>query len=250
MHKRGLQLDSRLSAALQMAMPFDISADIGADHGQLSAFILLNQLAKQALIADVSDKALEKARKCIHELKLDDQAIFAVADGLDALDALSPLHADVIFILGMGGETMSGILRRGASRLHGATLILGAHTEIPLVRQTIQEIGYQITDEDVAKVDRFSYILMKCQPAANAQVRYTQRELLLGPILLQTYPALWIPMLARKKASLEQGIRAMSASTAQLHTMRLKQFKLELGYVDDALKQAVAHNPDKESEFS
>lgn len=246
--KRIPQLDSRLSTALAMAPPFDICADIGADHGQLSAVILLKGLAKKALIADISEKALTKARKCISEHGLEDRAILSVCDGLDALDALSPLHADVIFILGMGGDTMAGILRRGQSRLHNAALILGAHTELPLLRQTLCDIGYRIADEVVTKADRHQYILMKCLPAENQRIEYSERELLLGPILLQATPALWLPILKRRRKFLVQSIEGMTIANIPAYQDRMERFRRELGYVDDAIHATEQKNQYKNAE--
>ena len=85
--------------------------------------------ARSALVADISAAALEKARKRLHALGLDNRATFAVADGLAALDALKQ-PPDTVFVLGMGGETIGGILRRGHTRLGGAALILGAQTDL------------------------------------------------------------------------------------------------------------------------
>ena len=55
--------------------------------------------------------------------------------GFAALGALKQ-PPDTVFVLGMGGETIGGILRRGHTRLGGAALILGAQTDLPMVRRT------------------------------------------------------------------------------------------------------------------
>ena len=61
-----------------------VFADIGADHGRLSAVLLLRG-ARRALVADVSAAALEKARGRLCALELDSRVTLAVADGLAAL---------------------------------------------------------------------------------------------------------------------------------------------------------------------
>ena len=118
-HRRAPLLDGRLSAAMALAQGAQVFADIGADHGRLSAVMLLSG-ARSALVADISAAALEKARKRLHALGLDNRATFAVADGLAALDALKQ-PPDTVFVLGMGGETIGGILYRGHTRLVGAS---------------------------------------------------------------------------------------------------------------------------------
>ena len=66
---------------MALAQGAQVFADIGADHGRLSAVMLLSG-ARSALVADISAAALEKARKRLHALGLDNRATFAVADGL------------------------------------------------------------------------------------------------------------------------------------------------------------------------
>ena len=57
-----IHLDSRLQAALLLTQPCGVCADIGADHGRLSAALLQSGRAKQVLVADVSAPSLNKAK--------------------------------------------------------------------------------------------------------------------------------------------------------------------------------------------
>ena len=77
-------LDARLSAAMALAGSCKVFADIGADHGRLSAVMLLADPQRRALIADISDLALSKARRRISGLHLQDRAVFAVADATES----------------------------------------------------------------------------------------------------------------------------------------------------------------------
>ena len=202
-------LDGRLSAAMALAGRVDTFADIGADHGRLSAAMLLSGNARRALISDISPYSLEKARKLIARLELNDKAVFAVADGLDALDGSS---VDLAFLLGMGGDTLSGILRRGQHRLHGAALVLGAHTSLPQVRATLCQIGYRIRREVVIRDSSRDYVLMRSTPALPDEPAYTEAECLLGPMLMRECPQGWLPVLKRRRRLLLQGVEAMQAS--------------------------------------
>ena len=49
---------------------------------------------------------------------------------------------------------MAGILERGKDRLQGAALVLGPQTELPLLRQTLNEIGYRIRRERAVEANR------------------------------------------------------------------------------------------------
>lgn len=232
--RRAPILDGRLSAAMALAGRVDSFADIGADHGRLSAAMLLSGYARRALVADISPYALEKARQRIARLALDDRATFAVADGLDALGDSA---VDLAFILGMGGDTLSGILRRGQHRLHGAALVLGAHTGLPLVRATLCQIGYRIRREVVAHDAGRDYVLMRCTPALPGEPAYTEAERLLGPMLMRECPQGWLPVLKRRKRLLTQGIEAMQAARLEKDAQRLALSLRELSYVEACLRR-------------
>lgn len=232
-----LLLDKRLAQAFQMAKPCPVCADIGADHGQLSAALLQSGKAEHMLVADISDKSLSKARIMLKRLGLDGKATFAVADGLRALDALPDGKAHTVFILGMGGETLSRILRDGASRLHGATLILGAQTDLPMVRQTLCDICYRIRHEAVVEENKRSYILMACSPADADEPCYDSQELYLGPVLLKTLPPLWQPMLERHAELIRKAVQAMTASKGSDVQARLNKARQELEWVQEALER-------------
>ncbi|MEG2356132.1 MAG: class I SAM-dependent methyltransferase [Clostridia bacterium] len=232
---RAPMLGARLQTALSMAEPCAVCADIGADHGRLSAALLLQGKAQHVLAADVSEKALSKARRLLQRLVPKECVTFAVADGLEALNQLPSGHADVIFILGMGGETAAGILTRGQSRLQGAKLVLGAQTDLDVLRQTLCAIRYRITHEEVAREGGRFYVLMKCEPAQANEACCTEKERLLGPALLRDLPPEWQPMLERRKRLLTQAIAAMKRASLAKDAVRLQASLTELGYIEEAL---------------
>ena len=232
---RPLQLDARLRAAADWVTPCEVCADIGCDHGRLGATLLLENRCGHLLAADVSAKALAKARECMRSQGLSARVTFTVADGLAALDVLPNGRADVICILGMGGETLAGILNRGYNRLQGAKLVLGAQTELPLVRETLCGIEYQLTAERVVEADGRLYLLMTAEPSCEGMPALTERELLLGPCLLHTMPADWFPWLLRRQRLLTQAITAMRRSASD--APRLPGLEREMRYTQDALAE-------------
>lgn len=228
------QLDARLRAAADWITDSEICADIGCDHGRLGAVLLSENRCRQLLAADVSAKALVKARRRIGALGYGPRTVFAVADGLSALQALPGGHADTVCILGMGGDAVAGILHRGWQQLAGATLILGSQTEFSLTRLAVQQIGYQLTDERVVCAGGRLYLLLRAMPAA-CPVMYTERELLLGPCLLAGQPPLWRVWLTRKQRLLNTAVAAMHKAAAPRDADRLALAERELRYTEEAL---------------
>lgn len=230
-----IRLDGRLQAALLLAQPCGVCADIGADHGRLSAALLQSGRAKHVLAADVSAPSLNKAKHLLGGLGLSDRATFAVADGLRALDALN-VPAETVFVLGMGGQTLSRILEEGHERLHGATLVLGAQTDLPLLRETLCQIGYRIRQEQPVKESGRYYLLMQCPPAEDGEPAYDERQQLLGPVLLREHPPLWRDMLERRERLLQSAVSSMEQAKTPVDGEQLALYRREMDYVRQALQ--------------
>ena len=233
--RRAPKLDARLRMAADWVEPCRTCADIGCDHGRLGAVLLMENRCQWLLAADVSAKALAKAQACLSALTLTDRAVFSAADGLDALAAIPQGKADTVCILGMGGETLAGILLRGQARLQGATLVLGAQTELPTVRETLMRIGYRLTREQVAQADGRLYLLMQAKPAPKDAPPYTERELRLGPVLLTEMPLSWRPWLTHRQRLLGEAIAAMRQAVTP-DEARLSRLADELWDTEEALR--------------
>ena len=175
---RHSELDDRLSRAAALFPACEYGADIGADHGRLSCFLLETGKCARMCVADISADSLKKAETLLSSRNLHDRADFRVGDGLAVLDQ----PADAIAILGMGGHTLTGILSDGREKLCGASLILSAHTDMPLVRQTLMELNYRIETEEIAFAANRFYCLLRAAPG---QEELTEKQLWVGPRLLE-----------------------------------------------------------------
>ncbi len=171
-------LDERLSAAAHMMPACAYGADIGADHGRLSCYLLANNICERMCVADISAPSLQKAKRLLALHSLDNRADFRVGDGLGVLEK----PAQAIAVLGMGGWTVAKILEKGSNKLFGAALILSAHTDLPVLRETLMNLQYRITQEQIVFcVGRF-YTVMKALPGKEA---LDEKQLLLGPRLME-----------------------------------------------------------------
>lgn len=180
------QLDDRLQAAADLFPLCAYGADIGADHGRLSCHLLHSGKCARMIVSDISAESLAKAQALLALHELADRADFCVADGLNALRGHPNVQCAVM--CGMGGRLISQILHGGCGLLQGAALVLSSHTDIPLVRQTLMQIGYAITAERIVRAKGRFYVLMRAEPG---NAHYTERELYLGPALLDNPPPLW-----------------------------------------------------------
>jgi tRNA (adenine22-N1)-methyltransferase len=231
---RMLKMDKRLRAAADWVTPCDVAADIGCDHGRLGAMLLLEGRAKHLIASDISEKSLQKAKYCLLRHGLSDKAELVEADGLDCLTQ----KADTVCILGMGGDTLSGILLRGQAKLEGATLVLGAHTHLYTVRKTLQALQYRLLKEQAVRTEGRLYVLMLAAPAKGGEEPYTRRELMLGPVFLRERPACWLPWLERRVSYLHKSVTALREAPAGGDSHRLRTAEEELAYTLEALLTA------------
>ena len=171
-------LDPRLLTAADFFPYCRCGADVGADHGHLSCYLLSTGKCKTMQVTDISASSLQKAEVLLKRHGFGDRAVFSVGDGLKALQK----PADAIAVCGMGGHTLAGILEDGIAHLHGAKLILSPQTELPLVRDTIyNKLRYHIEKEQVVRAAKRYYVMMLAAPGERD---LTEKEKYLGPSLM------------------------------------------------------------------
>lgn len=172
-------LDERLTLVAAMYEPCKWGADIGTDHAYLPRHLLKAGICQRMIAADISEGALANARATLTRARLLDRAVLTLADGLDAID----LPCGCVSITGMGGDTMAELLARGADKLHGAVLVLSAHTEHHHVRGAIRDIGYHIVREELCRAAGRFYVCWRAEPGAEAM---SEEERLYGKLLWQS----------------------------------------------------------------
>ena len=172
-------LDPRLMTAADFFPFCEYGADIGADHGHLSCYLLASGKCQHMQVSDLSATSLDKARRLLDLHELCSRATFCVGNGLEAL-----VHpAQAIAICGMGGHTIAEILEQGKDRLQNAALILSPQTEYALVRKTIYHtLGYHIDREAAIWASNRFYVMMRAVPGESL---LDERSAFLGPCLMK-----------------------------------------------------------------
>lgn len=199
-------LDERLSLAASLYEPCDWGADIGTDHALLPCHLLRQRICQRMIASDVSPKALGHARENLTRQGLIDRAEVVLADGLDAVT-----HAcGCISVMGMGGETMADILHRGQVRLQGAVLVLSAHTELHLVRQAIQDVGYHMVAERLCRAAARFYVFWRCEVGEEA---LSPEEIRYGKLLWQEETPLLREYAAWRKRIHQERLNGLQSAT-------------------------------------
>lgn len=80
-------LDARLTAAAELVLPGRPVADIGCDHGKLTAVLAASGNYPKVIGADLRPGPLAKAKQTLEHAGCEDRAELRLGDGLSVLSA-------------------------------------------------------------------------------------------------------------------------------------------------------------------
>ena len=172
------KLDVRLQLIADLVPKCKLAADIGADHGRLSCYLLSKGRCEEMIVSDISADSLNKSKRLIDLHGLSPRAHFMVADGLEAVNR----RADAVIIAGIGGKTIAEMLRKH-ELIGGAKLIISAHTDLPLLRGALNKYGYTLQRETVIRASGRYYTVIE---AVKGKSEYSQQQLYIGHNLCDT----------------------------------------------------------------
>ena len=223
-------LDERLSLVRDLYEPCPLAADIGTDHGRLPAELLKARICERMILTDLSPDALENARQRMRRLRLLSRVSLRLGDGLLPLKGLET-PCGVVSVTGMGGRTIQNILLQGADLLRGATLILSAHTDLPLIREALNRIGYVPDREEPVFCAGRYYLVLRSRPG---QRRLTDREIRLGSCLFRSESPDLSGYLHRRQEVLAEKRRGL-LSAEQPDADLIRQTEADMAYYDGFL---------------
>lgn len=217
-------LDPRLQLAYDLYDRCRVAADIGTDHAYLPIALLRGGKCGRMILTDISPGALQNARTHIREASLGDRAVLLEGDGLGVL----PEKCEMISLLGMGGKTIRQILLRDSCFLQGASLLLSAHTDLPLVRRAVMEIGYHLESEEPCRAAGRFYLILRARPGAEA---LTDPELRRGKRLSESASPALRPWYRRQAEVLRAKIKGLER--ADETEAALLQARQDLAYYEE-----------------
>lgn len=221
-------LDERLSLAAALYEPCALGADIGTDHAFLPCYLLEQNICRRMLLADVSPKALARAKTEVQRRGLASRAELICADGLTALRE----PCGCVSMMGLGGETIAHLLIQGQQRLQGAVLILSAHTDLPMVRSAVSDIGYHFTREELCQAAGRYYIVWRAEPGAAA---LSETEIAFGSLLFESGSPLLADYLRWRMAVLSKKLKGL-CSAAVADTGAIAALEDAIGFYQTRLE--------------
>lgn len=158
-----IRLDERLRCAFDMLKSAKSVADIGCDHGKLTAALLLDGGCSRVIAGDISPDCLRKAAAIIERYGLGDRAQVRLGSGLSIL---TPGECDGAAILGMGGELMVELLQASPDVVDRLDrLVLQPMSGIEELRRWLYERSFHVREDRLVAVGGRWYQLLAVQKA-------------------------------------------------------------------------------------
>lgn len=152
-------LDARLSAAAELVRPGQPVADIGCDHGKLTAVLAASGKYPKVIGADLRPGPLAKAAQTLEYAGCKDRAELRLGDGLSVL---SPGEAGTIVLAGVSAQTTWEIIEKApwVSAPGGPRLVMVPATRHSDLRRWLWEHGFAlIADRPVQAAGRWYAVM-------------------------------------------------------------------------------------------
>jgi len=151
-----VQLSRRLAAAAEYVREGSCVADVGCDHGKLSAFLLQSGKAPFVYAGDIRPLPLQKAELLLASLGLSEKSCCLCTSGLDGMPADK---IDDVVIAGLGSDVMMSVISAApwlkdekkrlvlvpASKHARLRRYLAAEGFATLAERAVCEMGHQYT---------------------------------------------------------------------------------------------------------
>ena len=215
-------LTPRLQKIADLIKPCNCIADIGTDHAYLPVYLTISEKCNFAVASDISSGPLSRAETTVNQYGQSHRIDLRLGGGVDTL---APNEADAIVIAGMGGIIITEIIKSRPEIFKTAKQILiQPMSSVPELRENLIELGYEITDEYLAKEDRKMYNILSLEPC-KSQIKYTPAEIYAGKKLMDNKPELFEEYIAIKKKQLENIIDGLQKSTTGNSDLKLQETK-------------------------
>ena len=139
-------LDARLTAAAQLVLPGKPVADIGCDHGKLTAVLAASGRYPKVIGADLRPGPLAKARQTLELAGCKYRVELRLGDGLSVLSAG---EVGTIVLAGVSAQTTWEILEQApwVSAAGGPRLVLVPATRHSELRRWLWEHGFALVED-------------------------------------------------------------------------------------------------------
>lgn len=199
--------------------------DIGCDHGYVLVSALLNYNVEKGIACDIALGPLLNAQNNIKNYNLENRITTVLSNGFDNVNMNS---FDTAIIAGMGGILICEILSKALNELKDKKLVIEANSDTYKIRELLTNNGFIIENEYAIFDNNKYYEIIVFISGYN---KYTNLDILYGPILRKQKPDAFIKYYTNKKKLLLDVIPKINKTSE-------KNKKIELlEEIDNLLKE-------------
>lgn len=188
-----MKISKRLKECARFVNPYTFVADVGTDHALLPIYLIKEGIAKHVIASDVRQGPLSFAKRNVEAEGLDNISI-VLSDGIKHITD----DVEVVIISGMGGKLISDILQDDLKNVQ--RLVLQPNMASDILRNSLQEMSFQIIDEVIIKDNDIHYEILV---ADKGTMNLTEEELMFGPVNLKNKSSEFIEYWTIEKEKLE-----------------------------------------------
>lgn len=157
------ELPQRLHMLVDMLIPGQSTADIGADHALLALYLLEQGLVPRVIIGELGDGPYQRACKAAAQCA-EGRSRIEVRQG-DGLQVLHSGEVGSVILAGMGGDTITGILQydqqKSCSYQH---YVFQPMSKAEVLRQLLADWGWPILEERLVRENGHYYTAFSSRP--------------------------------------------------------------------------------------
>ncbi len=215
-----LNIGERLEAIVDLCPTTKIIADIGCDHGYVTAELILEEKADMVIATEKSQDCLNKAILLADSINVTPFVSFRQGDGFEPITKYDKINCAVI--AGMGGIEIIKILENRPKKLYN--FVLQPMRDAPMLRQYLVNNGFEfVVDKLIKEGDKF-YDVMR---VTKGHSQLVDLEIYFGKDnFKENYEVFYEYLTARQKKLMD-----LKASVGELR----QQLEQELTYINKAI---------------
>ena len=195
-------------------------ADIGSDHAYLPIYLAKNNKIDYAVAGEIVEGPHKVSIKNVREEGLVGTIDCRKAAGLDAIELSD--NIEVITICGMGGKLIADILEKGREKLaNKPNLVLQPNVGENFVREKLQELGYEITAENIIEEDGHIYEIIVAKPGV---MKLSEDEINFGKYLLTERNQLFVKKQKQELSKIEYILNQLEKAN-EVQENKVAEFK-------------------------
>lgn len=152
-----LNLDKRLETIVSLCDKHKVIADIGCDHGLVTAELILEEKADKVVSTEISKECLNKAIMLANKINILPFVSFRECDGFNLVTKHDKVEQAVI--AGMGGQKIIDIMEKKPRKLWN--FVLQPMSEVPQLRRYLLENKYRFIIDKLIYEDGKYYNIIK-----------------------------------------------------------------------------------------